>query len=86
MTEEIEKKVLSILMEVKDQLVTSKSEYCFTEEALLLIGLKDYRDLKTLVDMNIGFRRYQRKGSSYVYKKSECRLIAEMLDNKEITI
>jgi len=64
----------------------TESEYCYTEEALLLIGLKDYRDLKILVDKNIGFKRYKRKGSSYVYKKSECKLIAQMLDNKEIII
>lgn len=61
------------------------TDYCDTAGALQIIGLKNLRDLKKLNEQGI-LPRFKRTGRNYVYKKSDCKRAAEMLDNKEVFI
>ena len=54
--------------------ISEKVIWCETNEALLIMGRKNPRDLKKLVEQGVLTR--EKFGKSFKYKKSECHKIA----------
>lgn len=81
----VDAEILKTLKNIESLLSGQLSEYCDTREALAIMGLTNSRDLKALSDMGV-LPRYQRTPGSYKYKKSDCKKVAQALDNGTITI
>lgn len=77
--------ILNTLKNIERLFSLQQSEYCDTREAAIRIGLDDPRGLKELHDMGV-LPRYQRKGTSFKYKKSDLDKVAKALDNGTVTL
>lgn len=85
MTEESIRDLIKAIDKLCEVMGNNKTDYCGSQEALLIIGLSNIRDLKKLNELGV-LIRYKRKGSNYLYKKSECIKVAELLDLQKIVI
>lgn len=79
-----QKEILQTLQDIKQLLAANQSDYCETEEACRIIGVKNYRYLKQLNDRGL-LPRYQR-GDSFKYKKTDLYKIAAKLDSGAIVL
>lgn len=78
-------RMTDVMDRVEKHLAAEKTDYCDSQEAALIIGIDNIRDLKVLHEAGL-LPRLPRKGNAYKYKKSDCLKAAEALDKGVIKL
>ncbi len=79
-----EEKQIKLLEKIVKLLEADQSDYCESDEACRIIGVKNYRYLGQL-NKNDLLPRYKR-GEGFKYKKKDCLRIAAALDSQTIVL
>ena len=76
--------LVSEIRGLRKELASDKTEWCDGDEAIILLGVKNKRILKTLNDKHLLNRT--RNGVTWKYKKSECRDLGQRIFNDKSII
>lgn len=79
-----EDKIIKLLTGILKIAESGQSDYCETDEACRIIGIKNYRYLAQLHKKDL-LPRYDR-ADGFRYKKKDCHRIAAALDSKLIVL
>ena len=84
MDEKTGQELISVLKKLGSIISENESDYCNSQQAHSILGLGSLQQLKWLTEK--GFLMRYPRGNGFRYKKSECRSIAQLIDQGEIKL